>query len=106
MDALTDQMPDAILFNCTSPESVASAIKSIRSMTDIKVGGYANGFTQVPDSWLMTDDDSLPDARTDLGPAAHVDHVEGWLRDGATIVGGCWEIGPDPNGGSARHRPA
>ncbi|MEM1007355.1 MAG: homocysteine S-methyltransferase family protein, partial [Pseudomonadota bacterium] len=33
--------------------------------------------------------------RRDLGPDAYADHVMAWVAQGATIVGGCCEIGPD-----------
>jgi len=87
-------MPDTILFNCTSPESVTAAISQTVAMVDIPVGAYANGFTHIPDHWRIVDDASLPDARIDLDPSAYVAHVKQWLADGASIVGGCCEIGP------------
>jgi len=33
-------------------------------------------------------------ARHDLGPAAYARFAMGWIAQGATIVGGCCEIGP------------
>ena len=36
----------------------------------------------------------LLDARTDLGPGPYADFVEHWIAEGATIVGGCCEVGP------------
>ena len=32
--------------------------------------------------------------RTDLGPDAYADHAMAWIGRGATIVGGCCEVGP------------
>lgn len=94
LDGLAGQMPDAILFNCTSPESVTATIANAVAHAGVPVGAYANGFTHIPDGWLIADDASLPDARIDLDPATYADHVARWLSDGATIVGGCCEIGP------------
>jgi len=91
---LKNQMPDAILFNCTSPESVTAALTIISRYTDVAVGGYANGFTHVPEGWRIVDDASLPDQRLDLDPAAYARHANNWLANGASIIGGCCEIGP------------
>jgi homocysteine S-methyltransferase len=33
-------------------------------------------------------------AREDLGPAVIADFAIGWVDQGATIVGGCCEVGP------------
>ncbi len=91
---IENQMPDAILFNCTSPESVTAALTIISRYTDVAVGGYANGFTHVPEGWRIVDDASLPDQRLDLDPAAYARHANNWLANGASIIGGCCEIGP------------
>ena len=32
--------------------------------------------------------------RGDLGPDAYADHAMAWIERGATIVGGCCEVGP------------
>ena len=32
--------------------------------------------------------------RTDLTPEKYADHVMAWVEQGATIVGGCCEVGP------------
>ena len=34
------------------------------------------------------------EARNDLGPAAYAQHALAWAASGATILGGCCEIGP------------
>ena len=33
-------------------------------------------------------------SRSDLTPARYAEIAEGWIEAGATIVGGCCEIGP------------
>ena len=35
------------------------------------------------------------EARKDLGPEAYAVHVDRWIGHGASIIGGCCEIGPD-----------
>jgi homocysteine S-methyltransferase len=34
-------------------------------------------------------------ARKDLGPEAYTDFALDWIESGATLVGGCCEVGPD-----------
>ena len=61
-----------------------------------RFGAYANGFTHITKAFLedAPDVDTLQ-ARSDLGPAEYADFAMGWVEQGATIVGGCCEIGPD-----------
>jgi homocysteine S-methyltransferase len=33
-------------------------------------------------------------ARRDLDPNAYADFADGWATNGATIIGGCCEVGP------------
>ncbi|WP_433989988.1 Homocysteine S-methyltransferase (plasmid) [Pseudoseohaeicola sp. NH-UV-7] len=87
--------PDAVLINCTRPEAVASALEIIKAF-GLPFGAYANGFTRISDAFKA--DAPTVDAleqRTDLGPAAYSKFAMGWIAQGATIVGGCCEVGPD-----------
>ena len=56
-------------------------------------GGYANAFTSV-DALEPGGTVDVLEARKDLDPAAYAEHALGWVRQGATIVGGCCEVGP------------
>lgn len=87
--------PQALLINCTRPEAVPAALDILSDM-GLPFGAYANGFTHIADGFLQDAPtvDSLSQ-RHDLGPDAYADHVMEWVRHGATIVGGCCEIGPD-----------
>ncbi|NOD94176.1 homocysteine S-methyltransferase [Ruegeria sp. HKCCD4884] len=87
--------PDALLINCSRPEAIPAALDILSSMS-LPFGAYANGFTQISAGFL--EDAPTVDAleqRHDLGPDAYADHVMGWVDQGATIVGGCCEIGPE-----------
>ncbi|MEX0286327.1 MAG: homocysteine S-methyltransferase family protein [Paracoccaceae bacterium] len=92
---LSEQRPDAILINCSRPEAVSDGLDIIAGF-DLPFGAYANGFTQISDGFL--EDFPTVDAleqRQDLSPDAYADFVMNWIAQGATIVGGCCEIGPD-----------
>ena len=83
---------DGIMINCSIPEAITKALPILAS-TGVRFGGYANGFTSVEALAPGTTVDRL-EARKDLGPEAYADHVFAWIEQGATIVGGCCEVGP------------
>jgi S-methylmethionine-dependent homocysteine/selenocysteine methylase len=86
--------PDAVLVNCSRPEVVADALDIIKGFGK-PFGAYANGFTKITEEFLV--EASTVEAlqeRDDLGPAAYAEMAMSWVADGATIIGGCCEIGP------------
>ncbi|WP_299722184.1 homocysteine S-methyltransferase family protein [uncultured Tateyamaria sp.] len=84
----------ALLINCSTPEAIPAALAGIRETT-LPFGAYANGFEQISDGFLGDKPtvDSLS-ARRDFTPELYADHVMRWVASGATIVGGCCEVGP------------
>ena len=92
-DAIKDMPVKALLINCSLPEAVTQAIPLLPDTWP--KGGYANGFTEITEAFakpgqVVTD----LSAREDLDPDAYADHAMRWADDGATIVGGCCEVGP------------
>ncbi len=87
--------PEAVLINCARPEAIPAALEIIAAF-GCPFGAYANGFTGIKDGFLKDAPtvDAL-ESRHDLGPDAYAQHAMGWVRQGATIVGGCCEVGPD-----------
>jgi S-methylmethionine-dependent homocysteine/selenocysteine methylase len=83
----------AVLANCAPPESVSAAIPELVA-TGLPAGGYANGFTGIPATFLPGRTREQLHARTDLGPDIYADFAMRWIADGAAIVGGCCEVGP------------
>lgn len=86
--------PDALLINCSLPESIDVALPLLID-SGIPVGAYANGFTKIATAFkkAATTVESL-EKREDLDPQKHADFVDAWIDLGATIVGGCCEVGP------------
>lgn len=84
----------AILANCSVPEAIDAAM-GVLATGNKPFGGYANGFTKISDDFLGDKPtvDALT-ARQDLGPDAYARHAMGWIAQGATVVGGCCEVGP------------
>ena len=86
--------PAAVLLNCATPEAIEQGLPVLTDC-GIPFGAYANGFTKITDAFKQDAPtvDALT-ARQDLTPAAYADHVMAWVGAGATIVGGCCEVGP------------
>ena len=86
--------PDAVLINCSRPEAVSMGMAEVKRF-GLSFGAYANGFTRISEGFL--EDAPTVDAleqRKDLGPEDYADFAMGWIDQGATIVGGCCEVGP------------
>ena len=92
---LKTHAPDAVLINCSRPEAVSDGLKIVSQMGFL-FGAYANGFTHISDDFLETRPtvDALS-ARQDLSPDEYARFAMEWIAQGATIVGGCCEVGPE-----------
>ncbi len=86
---------DALLVNCSAPEAMGPALEAV-APTGLRFGAYANAFAQITQEFLTPDPtvDALS-TRRDMGPARYAGFVMDWVRQGATIVGGCCETGPE-----------
>jgi len=93
--ALVDEYkPAAVLVNCSVPEAVTVAVASLDNL-DVPIGAYANGFTAINEAFNSIDATvDLLEARKDLGPDAYASFAEQWVKDGASLIGGCCEVGP------------
>lgn len=85
---------EAVLLNCSMPESLDVALPALAASAGRPFGLYGNGFTAIGAGFDVADGASIPDARSDLDPEHYGAHVERWLDAGAGIVGGCCEVGP------------
>jgi len=85
--------PAALLINCSTPEAVTQAIPLISDI-EIPFGAYANGFTFITSSFTKTETVDALEARNDLDPSKYANYCQQWVDHGATILGGCCEVGP------------
>ncbi|MBC7735665.1 MAG: homocysteine S-methyltransferase family protein [Candidatus Saccharibacteria bacterium] len=93
--AIVAQYPvAAVLANCSVPEAMAAALTALRGL-GLPFGAYANGFTHISGNFLK-DAPTVRELthRHDLTPEKYADFAMGWVEMGATIVGGCCEVGP------------
>jgi len=84
----------AVLANCSIPEAMGDALAALKTL-GLPFGAYANGFTHISGNFLK-DAPTVRDLthRHDLTPQKYADFAMGWLDMGATIIGGCCEVGP------------
>ena len=91
---IAEYRPEAVLVNCSVPEAMAAAMAEVAKF-GLPFGAYANGFTHISGNFL---EESATVAelthRHDLTPEKYVEFAMGWVNHGATIVGGCCEVGP------------
>ena len=85
--------PAALLINCSTPEAVSQAISMISDI-NIPFGAYANGFTFITSDFTKSETVDALEARSDLDPTKYADYCTDWTNKGATIIGGCCEVGP------------
>ena len=83
----------AVAVNCSWPEAVTQALPDLAA-TGLAYGGWANGFSNAAGDLSLGGTVEAMGVRNDLGPEAYGDHAMTWVDAGATIVGGCCEVGP------------
>lgn len=90
--ALADIPAAALLANCCHPESVAAAVPELAA-TGLPWGAYANAFQSVAPLEIGGTVAGLV-ARPEMTPETYAETALGWVGQGASIVGGCCEVGP------------
>ncbi len=96
--AVHDLGAAAVLFNCSRAEVIGRAIAEAGPLlpAGTGLGGYANRFEPgAEDDEPRAANEGLSTLRDDLTPDRYAELVSGWIRDGATIVGGCCGITPE-----------
>jgi homocysteine S-methyltransferase len=84
----------AVLANCSVPEAMGDAMAGLKTL-GLPFGAYANGFTHISGNFLK-DAPTVKELthRHDLTPEKYTEFAMAWVGMGATIVGGCCEVGP------------
>lgn len=91
-EVLAETPADAILANCSMPEAMSAALTALKPL-GLPIGAYANGFSEIIPHSHGTDAPAYC-ARHDLTPERYGDFALGWVAQGATLIGGCCEVGP------------
>ncbi|ADP11879.1 Homocysteine S-methyltransferase family protein [Erwinia sp. Ejp617] len=87
-----------ILFNCSNPEVMLSAVQQAaatlrRLGSGAGIGVYANAFEHGSNE--SGANEGLSDLRQDTHPEGYLRWAREWVAAGATLVGGCCGIGPE-----------
>jgi len=92
LNSLSHDSPDALLFNCSFPETIGEGLRALQGL-EKPYGGYANGFSTVEPLKPGGTVNALS-ARRDLDAKKYAEHAMSWVKNGASIIGGCCEVGP------------
>ena len=80
------------LLNCSRPESIDAVFKAFAGRSNFS-GAYANGFSSIKELQPGGTVENLQ-ARDDLDSKAYAEFAMKWVAEGAQLVGGCCEVGP------------
>ena len=83
----------ALLINCSPPEATTHALREL-ALHSGTFGAYANGFVTVEPYQGHATVDVLQ-SREEIDPLTYAKFGKEWLSLGASILGGCCEIGPE-----------
>ncbi|MAA67760.1 MAG: homocysteine S-methyltransferase [Deltaproteobacteria bacterium] len=83
----------ALLINCSPPEATSQALGELAPLAET-LGAYANGFFTVEPYQGHATVDVLK-SREEIDPQTYAEFGKKWLSMGASILGGCCEIGPE-----------
>jgi len=89
--------PDAYLVNCCAANLVTPSIKALKELTDIPIGGYANAENVA----LHTENSNLEfaaerhwNSAIEINEKAYLEEARLWIKEGASIIGGCCRTTP------------
>ena len=90
---IEEHRPIAVLFNCTTPESVLAGLLQARKIATCRIGGYPNRFRPVPEDWTLDDEKEII-RNEELDHEVFIEWSHRFVEAGATYLGGCCAIGP------------
>ena len=91
-----------VVVACVSPKAYEVAVKNLQQL-DIPYGFKLNAFKEIPEGYTVASKDQWGNAgnpttilgvNTDLNESKFYEYVKKFKENGATILGGCCEIGP------------
>ena len=91
-----------VVVACVSPKAYEATVKNLQQL-DIPYGFKLNAFKEIPEGYTVASKDQWGNAgnpttilgvNTDLNESKFYEYVKRFKENGATILGGCCEIGP------------
>ena len=89
--------PDAYLVNCCAANLVTPSLKTLRDLTDIPIGGYANAENIILDKVRSNSklaEERHWDSAEPINEEIYLEEVRNWIKAGASIIGGCCRTKP------------
>ena len=89
--------PDAFLVNCCAANLVAPSIQTLKELTDIPIGGYANAENIALDTAspiLKLAAERHWDSAIEINEKAYLEEAKLWIKEGASIIAGCCRTRP------------
>ena len=80
---------EGFLLNCAATEPVSAALPDIIAATDKPVGAYCNPVACEPEGF---EPELIP--QKILTPEEYLESAKGWVKSGATLIGGCCDTNP------------
>ena len=99
LSSLTINMPAALLFNCSQPEVMDDAVRTVAMhiadyVNPPQIGVLANAFPLMKKDYKGANE-SLHELRGDITPQAYAEFAQKWAASGAGMIGGCCGISPE-----------
>jgi len=91
-----------VVVACVSPKAYEATVKNLQQL-DLPYGFKLNAFKEIPEGYTVASKDQWGNAgnpttilgvNTDLNESKFYEYVKKFKENGATILGGCCEIGP------------
>jgi methionine synthase I (cobalamin-dependent) len=79
-EKLAPLAPDVILFNCAPPPDITRALGELARCYQGRSGAYAHVGRFDPPDWMFTDE---------YPPEKYLAEARSWIKNGATVLGGC-----------------
>lgn len=88
--SMLDHLPiEGFLLNCAATEPVSAALPAYKAATDKPVGVYCNPVAREPEGF---EPELIP--HKILTPEEYLETAKGWVKSGATLIGGCCDTSP------------
>ena len=89
--------PEAYLVNCCAANLVTPSIKALKEVTDVPLGGYANAENievNLNSSKSMLAEERHWGSAIEINERTYLKEAKLWIKEGATIIGGCCRTRP------------
>ena len=94
---LTGLEPEAYLVNCCAANLVTPSLKVLNELTDVRLGAYANAENvQIESTSTQSKlaEEKHWESATEIDEKIYLKETSKWIKEGASIVGGCCRTRP------------